>query len=296
MKNRFTGCLLGLALGDALGAPFEGMPPGNHIPQCNGFLRYTDDTEMMINLSESILETGDISRQSIAEHFCSSLTPTRGYGPGTLKVLSLIKSGVPIEDATRKVFPDGSLGNGAAMRVAPLGLLYHWNERLLTDAVSRVSTVTHVHPVAIDGAMAIALTVGALLRETVTESLLEYLVARMQTNIMKQKLESISRLLSFDISKEQIIEELGHGVLTHESVPTAIYAFFRFGDDFMETMRFCIGLGGDTDTIAAMAGALTGVYLSDNGLPDECLEKLENYSRIKGLAERLYSLSLSMAG
>ncbi|NOY64700.1 MAG: ADP-ribosylglycohydrolase family protein, partial [Nitrospirae bacterium] len=128
MKSRFRGCLAGLALGDALGADFEGMPPGEYPVDCSAPLHYTDDTEMMINLTESLLEMECVLPENMARHFIEGLNPWRGYGPGTLRVLSLIKSGVPIDRATTMVFKEGSKGNGAAMRVAPIGLLYWYDD------------------------------------------------------------------------------------------------------------------------------------------------------------------------
>ena len=166
LKSRFTGCLLGSALGDALGASFEGMPPEEYSYSCEEPLVYTDDTEMMLNLTESITSSGDLVPEEIARSFVQGLNPWRGYGPGTLEVLSLIKRGIPFEEASRMVFPEGSLGNGAAMRVAPVGLIFWWDKDRLLKAAAKASIPTHVHPLGIEGARVMAYAIGLILRGT----------------------------------------------------------------------------------------------------------------------------------
>ncbi len=285
----FSGCLLGLALGDALGAPFEGMPPGNYSIDCmDGILSYTDDTEMMINLLRAIIDFEDVETSLVAKYFAEGLNPERGYGPGTLRVLALVRQGIPVDRAVRSVFPEGSYGNGAAMRVAPLGLLYFGDEERLEEAVIRASKATHVHPVAIDGARVVALAVSYVMRGYELSELPEYLVSKVDTDIFADKLEKVNFALKHSVTKEWVIQNLGTGVAASESVPTAIYAFLGFGRDFERMINFCIGLGGDTDTISAMAGALSGTMLSEKGLPENCLKRLEHYQQIKEIGKRLY--------
>ncbi len=291
MNERFRGCLVGLALGDSLGAAFEGMPPGDYEPSCKAPLFYTDDTEMMLNLSESIIERGEVVPEDLARHFIEGLNPQRGYGYGTLRVLSLIRSGVPIDRATSMVFREGSKGNGASMRVAPVGLLYWFDRERIVEAATRASTVTHTHPVAIDGAVAIALSVGMILQGGSREQIPGEIIKYMKTNLMKGKIDALMGLLERGCSREEVIRLLGNGVLTEESVPTAIYCFLRYGDDFMRAIGFSISLGGDTDTISAMTGALCGAWLSRGALPPECVERLEDRERIISNADGLYELS-----
>jgi poly(ADP-ribose) glycohydrolase ARH3 len=292
MKNRFRGCLVGLALGDALGADFEGMPPGEYIFNCNMPLYYTDDTEMMINLVESILEVEGVLPDNIAKHFIEGLNPRRGYGYGTLRVLSLIKSGIPIEKATVMVFKEGSKGNGAAMRVAPIGLIYWYDDNKIVHGAYRSSIVTHSNPIAIDGAVSIALSTGMILRGEDIQKIPEGIMKHMNTDTMREKIRDVARLLQRDhCDREEVINVLGNGVLTEQSVPTALYVFLKYGSDFIDAMNYSISLGGDTDTISAMTGALCGALLSYEALPSECVRGLENAERILNNADRLYDLS-----
>lgn len=295
----FTGSLLGSALGDAMGAPFEGSPlspdfsrpAGRELIPGNAPLRYTDDTEMMINLTESILAEKDVLPGSIAKSFASGMDKRRGYGTGTLRALSLISSGMPFSEASRMAFPEGSFGNGAAMRVAPAGLLYWWDRNRLSEAAIQASITTHAHPLAIEGARIISAAVGFILEgfdlKAIPDAVLEFI----SEEIFIEKINLMKGLLHKKSGPADVAQTLGSGVPVYESVPTALYAFLKFGESFEEMIDFCISLGGDTDTTGAMAGALSGALLGEEGLPGEKIRRLEASERIRSLAEKLYYLS-----
>lgn len=292
--NAFKGCLVGLALGDALGAPFEGLMPPlesgmnaffDHLPDV---LRYTDDTEMAIGVAESLVEKGGLDLDNMARKFAENFTPMRGYGPGTISVLEMIKGGASWRDANRAIFPDGSFGNGAAMRAAPLGLFYANSPDGLREATFEASSITHDHPLAKEGALLVTGAISAILRgKSKTETLNE--VSRLvQTEDYRQKIRVISEFMGHRISASSVIGRLGNSVLAHESAPTALYAYLREGRNYLKCVRYCISLGGDTDTICAMAGALSGAKVGLGGLPEEMIERLENRDRILSLAEELF--------
>ncbi|MGA1840946.1 MAG: ADP-ribosylglycohydrolase family protein [bacterium] len=291
LRSRFAGCLLGLALGDSLGAPFEGMPGGEYSYSCENPLIYTDDTEMMINLTESILSSRAVDPEDIAQAFVKGYTKGRGYGRGTVRALSLIKEGMSINEAARSIFPDGSCGNGAAMRVAPIGLLYWWNSGFILDAAEKSSIPTHIHPLGIEGAKIMALAVGFTIKGITREALPGSLIDNVNEELYRKKLSVIRDLLREDANAGEVAHRLGNGVFAHESVPAALYAFIRFGNDYKKTIEFCFSLGGDIDTIAAMAGALSGAYVSEDCLPGECIQKLEDADRIKYLSFQLFEFS-----
>lgn len=291
LRSKFAGCLLGSALGDSIGAPFEGMPGGDYSYSCERPLVYTDDTEMMINLTESIISSRVVNPENIAQAFVRGFSPGRGYGHGTLTVLALIERGIPYNDASRSVFPEGSCGNGAAMRVAPIGLLYWWNSKLILEAAADSSRPTHVHPLGIEGAKVMALAIGLTIQGITKEDLPGYILKNVTEEVFSKKLLAMTDLLTKDARAKEVAHHLGNGVLAQESVPTALYAFIRFGNDYGGMIEFCLSLGGDTDTIAAMAGALSGAHLSEDNLPKECLQRLEDASRIKDLSLKLFEFS-----
>ncbi len=97
LQDRYTGCLLGLALGDACGAPLEGGWPERLLWRCigttrQGVMRWTDDTQMALDIGEVVPEQG---RDDIAQRFACSYSWSRGYGPGAAKVLRRIRRGMP---------------------------------------------------------------------------------------------------------------------------------------------------------------------------------------------------------
>ncbi|PNH09759.1 Poly(ADP-ribose) glycohydrolase ARH3 [Tetrabaena socialis] len=165
--------------GDVLGAAVEGWnaqqiagwhPAGLTAfqPTERGFGRYTDDTQMAIALSRSLIARGGRCEDvAAARSYAVEYDPSRGYGATAARVLQDIKqTGVDatsIQTIGAKYLPNGSFANGGAMRIAPLGLVYrHAPAATLRSAVASALRCTHVHPVAVDGAFVIALAVGYL--------------------------------------------------------------------------------------------------------------------------------------
>ena len=125
----------GLAVGDALGAPYEGLTspdiffrfgePAVIVTNPTGdTLYYTDDTEMMIGVAETLAECGTIDEDRLARAFAENYHPERGYGRGARQIIERMQRGKDWRTLAGTIFPGGSFGNGAAMRVAPVGLLF----------------------------------------------------------------------------------------------------------------------------------------------------------------------------
>jgi poly(ADP-ribose) glycohydrolase ARH3 len=128
LRDKFLGSLIGAALGDAIGASREGHRMASEeeigrIPEIQHPLRYTDDTHMTIGMAESLLENRGFNGAHLAERFAENYfkEPWRGYGPGPPRVFRLLKNGEAWDKAAGHVYQGGSFGNGAAMRVAPVG-------------------------------------------------------------------------------------------------------------------------------------------------------------------------------
>jgi ADP-ribosylglycohydrolase len=122
--NRFEGCLLGLALGDALGAPHEGGPVERLLwaligRTAQGEMRWTDDTQMSLDAADSLLACAGMAPDDMAHRFARSYRWSRGYGPGAARLLKRIARGQDWESASVSVYPSGSYGNGGAMRAPP---------------------------------------------------------------------------------------------------------------------------------------------------------------------------------
>lgn len=293
LEDRFVGSMLGLALADALGAKYEGGLVGRLIwkavgGEVGGLLRWTDDTQMAIGLAESLVECKGLDADRLAKRWADNMEGMRGYGPGTRKLLRLIKAGVHWREANRSVFAEGSYGNGAAMRAAPLGLLYHRNIDELRRATELGSAITHRHPLGIEGAVLIARAVAMALEGDLDLDALRGFCTREE---YRGRLVLAKELLAGNPSKTQVRRQLGNRVLAHESAVTAVYAFCRFPDDFQAMVQYIIELGGDTDTIGAMAGGIFGAKNGVGALPAELLVRLEQRQQIEALARKLHVLA-----
>ena len=170
-EERFVGCLLGLGVGDALGAHFEGQTCDSIARQYRtaaslienpppGELWYTDDTQMAIGIAETLVACGFIDEETLCARFAANYLPQRGYGRGAKVVLQAMCDGEDHRFWAENLFPGGSFGNGAAMRVAPVGLLFRDDHDGVWEQ-SRLSALpTHVHPLGIEGAQIVALAVA----------------------------------------------------------------------------------------------------------------------------------------
>jgi poly(ADP-ribose) glycohydrolase ARH3 len=170
MKEKFSGSLVGSAVGDAIGelafhfASKERL--GMKLERLNELI-YTDDTAMTIGLGESLIKKGYLDTQDMGERFKHNFKnePWRGYASGPPTIFSMVeRTGVTYAEAAKSLFGGkGSFGNGAAMRAAPVGLLYFDSPNLYQEA-SLSASVTHAHPVGIDGAAVQAKAVGLALK------------------------------------------------------------------------------------------------------------------------------------
>jgi poly(ADP-ribose) glycohydrolase ARH3 len=297
LKLRFTGCLIGSALGDAIGNWYESSEHPE-IEKVKGFSgRWSDDTHMMIGVAESLIENEGFNGEHMAFTFIKNYKqePWRGYGSGPPQVFKWIESGVPWDKAAAKLFGGrGSYGNGAAMRVAPIGLFYHNNPKRLRTIAYRQSIITHTHELAKEGAALQAYAVALALKEDPTlrfdpAVFLKKLKDFTRNNVYIEKLHIISKLLG-ETNRLTLIREIGNDVAAHNSVPAAIYSFIRHPNSFEQSILFAISLGGDMDTIGAMTGAISGAYLGANHIPKVLKSNLEKGGFIENLAEQLYNV------
>jgi len=297
LKSKFVGCLVGSAVGDALGRSLEGLWT-SELEIEEGFSgRWTDDTHMMIGVAESLIENQGFDGSHMAQTFIQNYErePWRGYASGPPRVFKWIRSGVAWNEAAKRLFGGaGSYGNGATMRVAPVGVLYHDDFEQLRPVAYSQSQITHAHELGKEGAAlqayAVALAVNAdQSSELEPSAFLGKLKDFTHSEAYKGKLEAAERLLS-ETERLKVVRELGNGVEAYNSVPTAIYSFLRNHQSFEKSLLYSISLGGDTDTIGAMTGAICGAYRGAEDIPEQWKIRLERKSYIERLAERLMKI------
>jgi poly(ADP-ribose) glycohydrolase ARH3 len=285
--DHFTGCLLGLALGDALGAPFEGLPADTIYRDYGGglnaatqppldTLHYTDDTEMTLGVAQTLVAHGRIDPDDLMDRFSANFNPARGYGPGTREILVTRATGGDWRRLVETQFPGGSLGNGAAMRVAPVGLLFHADLDRLTAEAEASARVTHVHPIGVDSAVLMATAVALAVRMAGGfdyADFIQQLLSRAKTEEFQWQLRTASRLSPDDSWN------FGSSLPAHRSVTSAILCFAFAPTSFHHAVGRAISMGDDTDTLAAIAGALVGAHVGIAGLPSDQIGRVEDGER-----------------
>jgi poly(ADP-ribose) glycohydrolase ARH3 len=298
--EQFTGCLLGLAVGDAVGAPFEGLSADNifwgHGPATELVanaghepLYYTDDTEMMVGVAEALAECGQVLEGPLCRAFAANYHPERGYGRGARLVIEAMAEGRDWRTVAAGHFPGGSYGNGAAMRVAPVGLLFCRDLDRVAEEAKRSALPTHVHPLGIEGAQLLAVAVALALRPGPLDRRAFYreLRRRARSEEFRWAVSAAARLRPGDT-----VSFLGNSLEAHRSVVTAVACFASSPRSYEDAVARAIGLGDDTDTLAAMTGALAGAHLGVAAIPARLLDRLEDgpkgRSHIGTLAARLH--------
>ncbi len=295
-QYKYSGCFLGLALGDAYGAPFEGGVLARLLWRCmaktrHGCHRYTDDTQMSIDLAESYLAQNTLDQQHLANSFAANYRWSRGYGPAAAWLLKQIKAGAAWQTVNRVKFKDGSLGNGAAMRAPILALCAPDDALTLQHLVAQASEITHAHPLAIDGAQIIALATQGSLHSQSSRAILTALLALPVHASYQDKLTCCADYVFSDspLQRQSVKAKLGNGMVALDSCVTAVcYALKYKNTDFDEMHANICRLGGDVDTIAAMAGAIWGAANGVRALHRDKIVQLENSELIFNLAKQLH--------
>ncbi len=298
--DAFEGCLLGLALGDAMGAPYEGGPVERLLWRIigrtrQGEMRWTDDTQMALDIAESLIAAktlvgGTLDADDLAARFAGSYRWSRGYGPAAAKLLRRIGRGQDWRVANRSVYPEGSFGNGGAMRVPVIGVYFAENVESPVAAARLSASVTHAHPLAIEGAVLVAAATGLAAQGRPAIEIFREAATHCRLQPFSQRIEIAANWLAAtaEVPPPEVRRQLGNGIAASESCVTAIYIAARFlHSSFAELLQFTVGCGGDVDTLAAMAGGVWGAKNGATQLPADKLAQLEQCERIRALAGKL---------
>jgi poly(ADP-ribose) glycohydrolase ARH3 len=253
---------------------------------------------MAIGLAESLTERGWLDQQHLGDTFKANFKrePWRGYAVGPPIVFNLVEvEGISYSEAAHRVFGgNGSFGNGAAMRIAPVGLCFHDALNLYEQARTS-AIVTHAHPLGIDGAAVLARAIAQVVKLDPQEPFpvdwfCQDLIDFAQNGEIRDKMKLVKTLLAENTPSAKAADQLGRSVATHESMPFAIYAFLRHPESFEDCLFSAVLNGGDRDTMGAMACAVSGAYLGLEAIPPTWREKLENRRHIEELAVKLVKL------
>jgi poly(ADP-ribose) glycohydrolase ARH3 len=312
VRDRVRGAMLGGACGDALGAPFERsaqVDTGEFAlhRHARTALAFTDDTAMTMTVARHVLDCARSSDDLDQDRLATALAmtwreePWRGYGSGAEQVFRPVLLGVPWRKAADGLHAGaGCLGNGAAVRVAPVSLL----GKPLPHVVSwarRSARITHRHPIGQAGAALHAAAVALALTSNREQPFKAEPFLRALAGCHGQpaydprltRLRYVLRNVLRGARPARAARSLGTSSRALESVPAALLAFLRSPDDPEQTLNFAVRLGGDTDSIAAMAGTLAGARCGASNLPAELLDRLEGAGELARLGDALADCALA---
>ncbi|MFL5798279.1 MAG: ADP-ribosylglycohydrolase family protein [Actinomycetota bacterium] len=306
LRDRVVGCVLGLALGDALGAPFE-FRRAHDVPSPIPALELpwmgrspgstTDDTAMAMNLVGSLAEGGALDVDDVVRrHLEWFASDPPDVGTLTRRVLARAAGGTPAADAAREVWeergPEVSAGNGSVMYCAPLGAAYANRRDALLHEAPRLSGITHHDERCRTAVLAVTLAVAALVRGEGPSRALEDAVG---TTIDRPGGEELEFLVEA-AGKKRPVDGPDQGFVLF-TAGLGLQALARVADREVapegveRELRRIVLLGGDTDTNAAVAGALMGAAAGAGRLPGGWLDRLQGRLEIRAEAERLVPLA-----
>ena len=257
--------------------------------------RYGAATEMMTATAESLAAHPNFDAADMAVRLVAEASDARGYGAGTQAVLQRLHEGVAWQEAALARTGRSSFGNGAATRMAPLGIVYHDDLERLRFVAEEAAAITHSHALACEGAAlqgtAVAVAASAAGREISAENFLLAVGREATMREFRTRYEIAAALSSRDTEWKRVIERLGNAQTALGSVVTAAYCFARSPASFEETVAFAIYLAGNCAAIAAMAGALSGAYLGIHAIPARWYDRLERGTvspeRLRSLARKI---------
>lgn len=328
LLDKFRGCMIGAVLGDCLGAPlecqhwegidfahvkrqfhkyeFEGQKPEPKIRP------YTDDTAMARQVADSLISKRGMDPRDMAQRFVKEYTkePKRGYGASVGTVFKRLRETDcvdPFEPASKQFDGKGSYGNGAGMRIHPIALFYA-NKDLddVHDMAMQCARITHAHPDGINGGVLQASAVHMALRDLSRFDMLSDLT-NIADNFEKDQpgdTDTYASRIDFmteclDAKDDAKAAQLGNDIAALKSVPTAIYSFLRSLEEverlqtenrFERTLQLAISFGGDTDTIASMAGAIAGAFVGEEQIPPHLMKQCEGVDNARRQADQLFNM------
>jgi ADP-ribosylglycohydrolase len=262
--DRALACLRGLTVGDALGSQF--FVPANYpllkrreLPDAPW--QWTDDTEMACSVVAVLAAHHRIDQDALARSFAEHHDFDRGYGPAVNRLLRLVREGQDWRElAAARFNGQGSWGNGAAMRIAPLGAWYADDPEQATHQAEISAYPTHQHREAVVGAMAVAAAAAlaaSLSGPPEPETLLDGVIALIPKSAVGQGLRRARDMLDYaDAATVAAVLGCGRRTSAHDTVPFALWSAARSLADFETAFWTTAQVGGDVDTTCAIVGGV----------------------------------------
>ena len=314
----YAGCLIGGAIGDALGRPVESRPPDRvRLTSPSGLAdfqpwhgwtsgpkgTFTDDTQLSIVVAEWLIASGTAEPEGadLAERICTWLPEGRGVGAATRAAARRLINGEPWWQAGTP-----SAGNGAAMRAAPIGLRFAGQANDMRHVATMASIPTHRDWTAVASAVVHAAAVGLclsataealepeaflqLLGESVSDLQLPTLVLRSAPEVRRTLVQQIAEVHHWaGRPTNDVFDHFFNGAYVMETIPVVLWSFLEFRDDPERALAEVVMGGRDADTNAAMLGNLLGALHGESVFPQRWRgSELESASNLRDLARNLY--------
>lgn len=306
--------LTGLAIGDALGMPFEkpadqidprlatwdvtylagewtnrmthnllGDSPMNYLPPGH----WTDDTEMATALAESLVRRSGYDVQDVAKSYLAWARSTpHGMGTATMKAMRKLADGVPWDRAGTEFATPEAVGNGTAMRCAPIGA-YFSQPGPSGLATMRDCMITHRHHEALAAASMVVCLVavarGGLPLLDIARMWLRNNGTIMKPTKVSGALEAVCEYIENGVDAAVVFERIGRRGNAIQTTSTAIFCAMKHEDDFVAGVREAICGGGDTDTRGAIAGAILAARVGLEGIPEELVKGVKDSEKLLAL-------------
>jgi ADP-ribosylglycohydrolase len=281
--------LEGLSVGDAFGEKFFILHPemaANFIylrATPGGNWSFTDDTQMALSIVSILWQYGEINQDELAKSFADGYEMQRGYGTAISSLLADIRNGDDWKDLSTNLFGgQGSYGNGAAMRVAPLGAYFADDFDLLVSEARKSAEITHAHPEAIAGAITVAVAAGMAAklsgsnslptRREFLDELLPYIpVTEVKSQIFRARdmLETTPGIV--------VAAMLGNGskVSAQDTVPFTMWCVAKHLNNYSEAIWETVRVLGDRDTNCAIVGGIVALSAGIESIPAPWLQARE---------------------
>lgn len=292
--------LLGGAVGDALGVPFESKPADNPLllewdqktylgSKYHNLLpgQFSDDTQFSMTLAKSLVDNNGFNPDDVSKKYVELFTSEtiRGYGKTTLMAIQNLESGKHWSESGIA----GSYGNGTAMRASPLGVYFRDDAKALINACTIDAQMTHASDEAIAGSIAIAMAAALACRNDL-DKLCQRLCEWLPDSKVKESISGLDSLVDAKhIMPSSALSFLGTKADVKETVPAALYCFLKF-NNYYDAVLAAIMAGKDTDTTAAIVGALFGSKLGMQGISQE-FYSIEDFDKLVQLDSQLYNRS-----
>ena len=322
--DNYTGCLIGGAIGDALGAPVEFTslteikknygPYGirEYLLKDNKKAEFTDDTQMTIFTADGLIKSAlknhsiqNIDFLDVFESYGDWLSTQRNTkldkgwitkqktlykvkAPGNTCISALMNG----EAGTLKNRINDSKGNGGIMRVAPVGLLYYNNPSKAFNIGVGCCALTHSKPEAYLSAGAMASIIAYIIKgesiEDAVKQTIKILERKNNNENVTNALKTALHYANTNLLEEDVIPSLGQGWTGEEALAISVYSALKNPNDFSKAIECAVNITGDSDTVGAITGNIMGAYLGEKKIPQKYKNKLEAKTLLKNLAKDLY--------